>query len=69
MQQAMHRGSRLGKRGASIATYSPRRPRRPWLLRVSDEGYACEELVAELGAAVLALTPEMRDDHAAYIGH
>jgi antirestriction protein ArdC len=40
--------------------------------RFGDEGYACEELVAELGAAFLsadlALTPEIRDDHAAYIG-
>ena len=36
-----------------------------------DEGYAIEELVAELGAAFLCadldLTPEIRDDHAAYI--
>jgi antirestriction protein ArdC len=40
--------------------------------RFGDEGYAMEELVAELGAAFLAadleLTPEVRDDHAAYIG-
>lgn len=38
-----------------------------------DEGYAREELVAELGAAFLcadlAITPEIREDHAAYIGH
>jgi antirestriction protein ArdC len=37
-----------------------------------DEGYAKEELVAELGAAFLCadlgITPEVRDDHAAYIG-
>ena len=36
-----------------------------------DEGYAVEELVAELGsaylAADLAITPEVREDHAAYI--
>jgi antirestriction protein ArdC len=36
-----------------------------------DEGYALEELVAELTAAFLCadleLTPEVRDDHAAYI--
>jgi antirestriction protein ArdC len=36
-----------------------------------DEGYAREELVAELGAAFLCadleLTPELRDDHACYI--
>lgn len=36
-----------------------------------DAGYAMEELVAELGAAFLCaklgITPELRDDHAAYI--
>ena len=40
--------------------------------RWGDQGYAMEELVAELGAAFLCadlgLTPEIRDDHAAYIG-
>jgi len=40
--------------------------------RWGDEGYAMEELVAEMGAAFLCadlgLTPEIRDDHAAYIG-
>lgn len=39
--------------------------------RFGDEGYAREELVAELGSAFLAadleLTPEARDDHSAYI--
>lgn len=39
--------------------------------RFGDEGYAMEELVAELGAAFvsadLGLTPEVRDDHASYI--
>lgn len=39
--------------------------------RWGDEGYAMEELVAELGAAFLSadlgLTPEPREDHAAYI--
>jgi antirestriction protein ArdC len=39
--------------------------------RWGDEGYAIEELVAELGAAFvcadLALTPEVRDDHASYV--
>lgn len=38
-----------------------------------DEGYAIEELVAELGAAFLAadlrITPELRDDHASYVAH
>jgi antirestriction protein ArdC len=42
-------------------------------VRWGDEGYAKEELVAELGAAFLcadlAITPEVREDHAAYIGH
>jgi antirestriction protein ArdC len=40
--------------------------------RFGDEGYAMEELVAELGSAFLCadleLTLEVRDDHAAYIG-
>ena len=39
--------------------------------RNGDEGYAREELVAELGSAFLCadlgITPEVRDDHAAYI--
>jgi antirestriction protein ArdC len=39
--------------------------------RFGDEGYAVEELVAELGSAFLSadleLTPEVREDHAAYI--
>jgi len=39
--------------------------------RFGDEGYAMEELVAELGAAFLCadleLTPEVREDHASYI--
>jgi antirestriction protein ArdC len=41
--------------------------------RFGDEGYAMEELVAELGAAFvcadLDLTPEPRPDHAAYIAN
>jgi len=41
--------------------------------RWGDEGYAQEELVAELGAAFLAadlgLSPEPRAEHAAYIDH
>ena len=40
--------------------------------RFGDHGYAREELVAELGAAFLCadlgITPEIRDDHAAYLG-
>lgn len=41
--------------------------------RFGDEGYAMEELVAELGSAFLCtdleLTPELRADHASYIDH
>ena len=41
--------------------------------RFGDAGYAREELVAELGAAFLCtdlcITPEVREDHADYIGH
>ncbi len=41
--------------------------------RFGDEGYAMEELVAELGSAFLcadlAITPEVREDHAAYLDH
>lgn len=40
--------------------------------RWGDAGYAMEELVAELGSAFLCadlrITPEVRDDHASYIG-
>jgi antirestriction protein ArdC len=39
--------------------------------RWGDEGYAMEELVAELGSAFLCadleLTPKLRDDHASYL--
>jgi len=39
--------------------------------RWGDEGYAVEELVAEIGSAFLCadlgITPEVREDHAAYI--
>ena len=41
--------------------------------RFGDEAYAREELVAELGAAflcvALGITPELREDHASYLGH
>ena len=41
--------------------------------RFGDVGYAREELVAELGSAFLCadlgITPEIREDHADYIGH
>ncbi len=39
--------------------------------RWGDEGYAMEELVAEIGSAFLSadleLTPEVREDHSAYL--
>lgn len=41
--------------------------------RFGDEGYAVEELVAELASAFLCadlqITPELRDDHASYLDH
>jgi antirestriction protein ArdC len=41
--------------------------------RFGDEGYAMEELVAELGAAFLCadlgLSPEPREEHASYLDH
>ena len=41
--------------------------------RFADEGYAREELVAEIGAAFvccdLGITPEPREDHAGYLAH
>lgn len=41
--------------------------------RWGDDGYAMEELVAELGAAFLAadlnLTPEPREEHSSYLAH
>lgn len=41
--------------------------------RFGDQGYAMEELVAELGAAFLmadlGLTPDIRDDHASYVAN
>lgn len=41
--------------------------------RFGDEGYAREELVAELGSAFLCadlgIMPDIRADHAAYLGH
>jgi antirestriction protein ArdC len=41
------------------------------LVLAEDEGYAMEELVAELGSAFVSadldLTPEVREDHASYI--
>jgi antirestriction protein ArdC len=41
--------------------------------KYGDEGYAMEELVAELGSAFLsadlAITPEIREDHASYVSN
>ncbi len=41
--------------------------------RFGDDAYAAEELVAEMGAAFLCgslgITPEAREDHAAYLAH
>ena len=41
--------------------------------RFGDEGYAIEELVAEMGSAFLCadlgITPEPREDHASYIAN
>jgi len=41
--------------------------------RFGDDAYAAEELIAELGAAFLCadlgITPEVREDHAAYLDH
>ncbi len=41
--------------------------------RFGDDGYAREELVAEIGAAFLCcdlgITPEPREDHASYLAH
>lgn len=41
--------------------------------RFGDQAYAAEELIAELGAAFLCvdlgITPEPREDHAAYLDH
>jgi len=41
--------------------------------RFGDHAYAFEELVAELGSAFLSadlgITPDIRDDHAAYLAH
>lgn len=54
-------------------TRHPNRLDRDYAKRFGDEAYAQEELVAEIGAAFLCadlgITPEIRDDHAPYIGH
>ncbi|WP_250504690.1 zincin-like metallopeptidase domain-containing protein [Caballeronia sp. AZ7_KS35] len=54
-------------------TSHPTRLNRELGKRFGDEAYAAEELIAELGAAFLSvtlgITPEVREDHAAYLGH
>lgn len=54
-------------------TGHPSRCARAFGKRFGDEAYAFEELVAELGAAFLCaelgVTPEPRDDHAAYLAN
>jgi len=54
-------------------TGNEKRLNREFGKRFGDEKYSAEELVAELGAAFLCadlqITPEVRDDHAQYIGH
>ena len=54
-------------------TGSPSRCAREFGKRFGDTAYAREELVAELGAAflcaALGITPEPREDHAAYLDH
>lgn len=54
-------------------TGHPSRNARAFGKRFGDNAYAFEELVAELGAAFLCahlgVTPEIREDHAAYLSH
>jgi antirestriction protein ArdC len=54
-------------------TSHPTRLARELGKRFGDHAYAAEELIAEMGAAFLCadlgITPEVRDDHAAYLAH
>ncbi|KWT91743.1 DNA primase TraC [Variovorax sp. WDL1] len=54
-------------------TGNEKRMAREFGKRFGDKAYAFEELVAELGAAFLCadlgITPEVREDHAAYLAH
>ena len=54
-------------------TGHPSRSARAFGKRFGDQAYAFEELVAEIGAAFLCahlgVTPEIREDHAAYLAH
>lgn len=58
---------------ACHATGAPHRLDRTFPTRFGDDAYAAEELVAEIGAAILGahlnLPPHHITDHAAYIGH
>ena len=61
----------LGHEGIHWTRHPSRLDRDFGRQRFGDEGYAKEELVAELGSAFLCadlgLTPEPREDHAAYL--
>jgi antirestriction protein ArdC len=63
----------LGHEGIHWAKSPQRLDREFGRKRWGDEGYAMEELVAELGAAFLCadleLTPELREEHASYLDH
>ena len=54
-------------------TGHPARLARDLKHRFGTEAYAAEELIAEMGAAFLCadlgITPEIREDHAAYLAH
>ena len=54
-------------------TSHPSRCARELGKRFGDSAYAAEELIAEMGSAFLCadlgLTPEVREDHAQYLGH
>jgi antirestriction protein ArdC len=54
-------------------TSHPTRLARELGKRFGDQAYAAEELIAEMGSAFLCadlgITPEVRDDHAAYLAH
>ncbi len=70
-QDAQSYYATLGHEMIHWTRHSSRLDRNLGRQRHGDEGYAREELVAELGAAFLCadlgLTPESREDHAAYI--
>jgi antirestriction protein ArdC len=55
------------------STAHPSRLARELGKRFGDQAYAAEELIAEMGSAFLCadlgITPEVREDHAAYLAH